>query len=788
MGLLHDLGKYSSAFQHYIRSHTGLNDFDRDDANEGKPKRGSVDHSTAGAQLLWQRLEQMEKASTLEKLMFQVMQLCIASHHGGLIDCLTADPSHPAVNKHRQRMQKIDEKSHLSEVVLSLEPEISQRIERLLQNSAFSQSFKSICKQIQTYTPNANLASFHYGLLTRYLFSCLIDADRLDSALFETPENSVFRVANQSVHWDPLVARLETHLSQFNADSHVNQLRAEISNHCKKASLKPKGSYTLTVPTGGGKTLASLRFALGHAQHHQMDRLFYIIPFTTIIDQNAKTIKDILDPEGLNHTILEHHSNVTEESQSWQAKLSSENWDLPIVLTTMVQFLETLFGGGTRSPRRMHNLANSVLIFDEVQSIPLNCIHLFNNALKFLVQKCGATVLLCTATQPQLHTVDEEYGALELSPEPELMPDAIGLFKELKRVEIINHLPHGEKSLAEIAKLAMDELQQQGNCLVVVNTKGHAQQLFQCAQQGLNEGVYHLSTGMCPVHRINILNEVRARLEAGLPTLCFSTQLIEAGVDVDFNAVIRFAAGLDSIAQAAGRCNRHGKQQGLGRVHVVMPEREPLDWLKEIKNGKQLSRRILEGEFQQYPAFFDHDPISLKALDSYYKYKVCHYKKDQREESPIMAYPLRPADVGRDDCLLNLLGQNARSYHDGEQNASLRDYSPLRQSFKKAAELFKAIDAPTHTALAPYNEEAKKLIEELCEWEEDFEHLASLQKRAQQYAVNLYPNRLKEMLQVGAITQVAKPFGTLNLIQAAYYSTDFGLNDEPCAEQELFCV
>ena len=299
------------------------------------------------------------------------------------------------------------------------------------------------------------------------------------------------------------------------------------------------------------------------------------------------------DPISEGRIVLEHHSDLTPEQQGWREKMLSENWDAPVVYTTMVQFLETLFGAGTRGARRMHQLANSVLIFDEIQTLPVRCVHLFNNAINFLVEQCGSTVVLCTATQPLLDRVDVKKGSIRVPDGNEIMPDLKALFDDLKRVEVVNSRKPSGWANGEIADLSIKEAHRADSCLVIVNTKKAAQTLYNLAKDQDGMDVYHLSTDLCPAHRKDKLAEIKAKLEEintkqgnAVKLLCFSTQLIEAGVDVDFGAVIRSTAGLDSIAQAAGRCNRNGNRE-IGIVHVVNPQDENLDMLPDIKIGKE---------------------------------------------------------------------------------------------------------------------------------------------------------------------------------------------------------
>ncbi|MGH2569316.1 MAG: CRISPR-associated helicase Cas3', partial [Bacteroidota bacterium] len=329
-----------------------------------------------------------------------------------------------------------------------------------------------------------------------------------------------------------------------------------MSQQCFEYSSKSSGLYQLTVPTGGGKTLASLRFALHHASKHEMDRIFYVIPYTSIIDQNAEEVKKILedkDAKGkfLGRVVLEHHSNLTPDEETRRQNLLSENWDAPIVFTTQVQFLETLFGSGTQSARRMHQLANSVIIFDEVQTIPVRCVHMFNVALRFLVHNCGSTVVLCTATQPLLDKVEPAQRSLTIPPEYRMMQNEKELFAKLKRVKVHDRRRAGGWSEEDVTELAGQELHKMGSVLIIVNTKNSARSLYQQLSARPTD-TYHLSTNMCPAHRLGVLNAVKQRLSNKQPVVCVSTQLIEAGVDIDFGSVIRYLAGLDSITQAAG--------------------------------------------------------------------------------------------------------------------------------------------------------------------------------------------------------------------------------------------
>jgi CRISPR-associated endonuclease/helicase Cas3 len=784
IGLLHDLGKYSKEFQGYIRSAIGLNNFDEDDYVDADAKRGKVDHSTAGAQFIWQALS---IKGPMELRIAQMLALCIASHHSGLIDCLDADGE----DTFGKRVLKMQEKTHLDEVCLIADPEILENAHDLLSNPGLISEIRAVIERILAKNPETygsrryrRNAQQQIGLVVRLLFSCLIDADRIDTADFEHKRVKKFRRNGKYVGWSVLVKRLESNLATRIPSCTIDRLRCEISQHCLDAATRPPGVYTLSVPTGGGKTLASLRFALHHAENRNLDRIIYVIPFTSIIDQNARVVRDILEPgnapEDHGKVVLEHHASITPEQQTWREKIMCENWDAPVVYTTMVQFLESLFGAGTRGARRMHQLANSVLIFDEVQTLPVKCVHLFNNAINFLVEQCNSTVVLCTATQPLLHKVSAEKGAIRLAEQHEIMPDVQRLFDDLKRVDLQDQRKPGGWAVSEIAQLALDEISRAGSCLVIVNTKRAARNVFQSCRTYLDrEEIFHLSTDMCPTHRKQELAKVRQRLHSGLPVLCVSTQLIEAGVDVDFGVVIRFVAGLDSIAQAAGRCNRNGRLE-RGIVHVInpRPEDEDLEKLPDIEQGRQIANRVLD-DYRSDPGRYRHNLFGIEALNDYY-----HYYFFERQDE--MDYHISHKTLGHDDSLLNLLAENSIATTDCVRKKGAVPQRLLNQSFMAAAKAFKAIDVPTQGIVVPYGKAGLDLVARLhaaFDIELEFELL----REAQQFSVNVFPHVLEKLKQVGALKEV-KPQTRILSLDPSYYSAQFGLATEPVSLMEALYV
>lgn len=755
IGLLHDFGKFSKEFQDYIGSATGKINPDEDEFVDFKGLKGKIDHSSAGAQWVW---EYCKNLNGPEQLIGQILSLCIASHHSGLIDCLKIDGE----NGFSIRMNKEDRKTHKAQCIHNAPKEYQESIKVLLDKSLLKDIGTEINKltKLNGVASSSLIWSFYQGLWTRTLFSCLIDADRISSADFESPEN--FQYRHKSIDWSIPISRVELSIQKFKGDKDIDVFRRDISDACKSRAGDAQGIYTLTVPTGGGKTYASLRYALHHAKTHKLDRIIYVIPFTSIIEQNAKAIRKILDcSEDEFSWVLEQHSNLEPEKQSWHSKLVSENWDAPIIMITMVQFLEVLFSSGTCGARKMHLLTNSLLIFDEIQTLPINCTHLFCNAINFLTGYCGTTALLCTATQPLLDQLKSpEKGQLSIPPENELVSNVPKLFADLKRTRVAPDLKVSGWKLADIAGLALTEFHSLGSCLVIVNTKAWAQQLYQALETEIEAGsIFHLSTNLCPAHRKAIFSRINHRLDQRLPVLCVSTQLIEAGVDVDFASVIRFLAGLDSIAQAAGRCNRNGLRE-IATVHVVNPEQESIDLLPDIKVGRDKARRVLDEGFE--------DLLAPNALQQYFKY----YFFDRADE---MAYPVKNRHLGLNSDLLDLLSSNRRN------TGYKKNICRLQQSFMIAGKEFKVIDSPTQAVIVPYGEEGRKLISELCRVAKDFDvkKYRQLLRQAQQYSINIFPKTLNHLKKEGAV-QETQPNESIYFLRDEYYSNQYGLSEQIC--------
>lgn len=522
-GMLHDIGKYSQEFQRKIHENLNI----------------QVDHSTAGAKVC-------------EKLdgCYLLLTYCIAGHHAGL--------------------PNLGRKGLPSSLLGRLE-------KRLCDYSAFEKEIK--IPQITTPPITLNLEKdphFALSVFIRMLYSCLVDADFLDTERFMS-NGTVQRDSGECM--EVLLDKLKDRISKWlvnRDDTTVNGRRSEILRNCLEQGKTSKGLFQLTVPTGGGKTVASLAFALQHAVEHHMDRVIYVIPYTSIIEQNAQVFREILG----NDNVLENHSNVDYEiSEDFKPmQLAAENWDKPVVVTTNVQFFESLYANKSSKCRKLHNIVNSVIIFDEAQMLPPNYLKPCMAMIEELLQQYGTSIVLCTATQPALQQfLPEKYIARELCPRRDEQ------FRFFERVTYQNIDTVTEEEMAE-------KLQQEWHALCIVNTRERAQRLYERLQ---GEGVYHLSTTMYPAHRRRVLAEIRERLDdkKGKKCIVISTSLVEAGVDLDFTSVYRELAGVDSIIQAAGRCNRNdkrGKEESIVRIfqwedkESVSGQRQQIDTTKNL--------------------------------------------------------------------------------------------------------------------------------------------------------------------------------------------------------------
>ena len=747
--LLHDFGKLSQDFQNYIQE--AYNN------PTHPPKRGSVDHSTAGAHFLWQRFAN----DGISKAMLEPVCNSIYTHHNQLLDFIDREGYSPFYQRMQKEVQYLDELEQIFYQEVMSEKELIQYFQ--LAKEEFIRYLKRITIVAKEPKSAKRIAM---TMLNKLLYSILIDSDRLNARHFD--ENIQNPTLINSHHiFNTALQNLESFLEEKQKTSlpnNITKLRQEMSNQCFEKSKLPTGIYTLSIPTGGGKTFASLRFALNHAQQYNKQRIIYIIPFTTVIEQNAKEVRDVLKIDD----ILEHHSNVvditegveelTYEQLMKKRKLEAmkDNWDSPIIFTTLVQFLNVIFNGKSRNLRRMHNLANSILIFDEVQSLPVSCVSLFNTAIQYLKDFMNTTTILCTATQPALNFV--KYN---LSVDAELvenLPDVVNAFK---RTNVHSLIRASGWYTVDLAEFIEDKLETTKNILVVMNNKSVVRKLFdELNERGI--AVYHLSTAMCPAHRKEMIKDIRRDLKEDKKFVCVSTQLIEAGVDVSFECVMRSLAGIDSIAQSAGRCNRHGEAE-LKDVYVFNHAEENLSRLETIAAGAKCSANILR-DMEKDGSLYGGDLLSPNAIQFYFQ----QYYTDLQHK---LDYPISGTTIWS-----LLYGANNEEIEYFEKSI-LKSKYPFanRSAIRSAANEFKVIDAETTPVLVPYSDEGEELIAELTS-ETFIDNIGQFMKKAQQYSVNVFPFVKEQLFKNGLVSIVDLGFMQVIVAKEGAYDKRYGLD------------
>lgn len=688
MGLLHDVGKCSDAYQRYIRQ------------PEGEGAARGPDHSTAGA-------GEAQKAFGAKSL-GRLMAFGIAAHHGGLMN--GADLTFRLGKVLEDYAGWEDHAGPLPEVggLLSAQP-----------------------------APNAIDKAFSPAFLARMAFSCLVDADFLETERFYALSRGESPPQRGGVVDQRHLNAVRTHMARHRRDdTEVNCLRSAILDHANAKASLPPGLFTLTVPTGGGKTLTSLSFALEHAMRHGLRRVVYVIPFTSIIEQTAAVFREQV---GLGEdAVLEHHSSfdwdrkppptgndAEGEGAQGLAKLrrDAENWDAAVVVTTAVQFFESLFARRPSQCRKLHNLAKSVIVLDEAQSIPVHLLRPCMAAIDELARNYGASVILCTATQPALRRQDGALPVpqdaapgwaegLDIPEERELAPDPAGLYRKLRRVDVT-----WRRDLVEDSEIAARFAEQQ-QMLCIVNSRGHARDLFGLLREQGQEGARHLTTLMCARHRREVLAQVREDLKAGQPVRLISTSLIEAGVDVDFPEVWRAAAGLASIAQAAGRCNREGRGVGMGRAVVFEAAGRKVPPMVEAFYAP--AREVLRQGFD--------DVLGLEAIHAYYRGLYW------RQGFEALDRAMLPG--GDELAIIPAIRE------------TLRD---LDFPFERIASAFRLIDEAMDPVIIPWDDTAREAIAALT-------HApvppAGVQRRLQQYVVPVPPAARAALLARGAVQAI----------------------------------
>lgn len=680
-GLWHDLGKYNPEFQHYIGVKSGYN------PNAHIEQAGKVNHSAAGA------LYAIQKHKTLGL----PLAYLIAGHHAGLPDWYKTDEADG-----RSLAEILQGTQHLAK---ALQVEIPD----------------DILKATLPKTPPKGKPE-EWALWVRMLFSSLVDADFLDTERFMQPDK--FAQRGQYPTLISLRDVFNQHMQNFAKDAPptpVNQLRAQILQHCRVASLKPSGVFSLTVPTGGGKTLSGMAFALEHAVKYNKKRIIYAIPYTSIIEQTANIYRSILGD-----CVIEHHSNLDPSKEDALSRLAAENWDAPVIVTTNVQLFESLFASRTSRCRKLHNLANSVIVLDEAQLLPPEFLNPILQVMKSLVEHYGVTFVLSTATQPALQSIYDTFDkpilkGFEANQVTEIIPDCAQLFADLERVEV--SVPQ-DLNVERSWECLAEEILEHETVLVIVNTKKQAAELCRL----LPADTYYLSTNLCGEHRSEKLKEIRKKLKANQPLRIVSTQLIEAGVDISLPVVYRALAGLDSIAQAAGRCNREGLLAEKGKVVVFVPPNN-----HKLKGQLGLSASVSKSLL----TLFTEQPLHHTHFKPYFEHFYTQSKS--RDEQDI-------------------------------EGLLCKDAPQLKIQFRTAAQRFRFIKEEGYAVFVTYGEGAK-LIEQL----KKTGPYRELMRKLQRYTVTIHEQDKNRLVQSGDIRELTGLAGVYEQVSVGLYDEKLGL-------------
>ncbi len=724
--LLHDIGKVSNAFQEYL-------------INGGI--KGSVVHSMQGTFCVSEISTNHD--SNFHLIAKELLEMIIASHHGSLYDAIDIPGDYIFFDRLEN---KSDEKYHYDEVVAYFN---NLDHSKIFENCTLE--IQKLIFEIKQRYKNKDSANFALGLYMKYMFSCLVDADRLDAYLFEIKSS----YDPMDTDWKRLTDIFEKNISKFNNSSTVNRIRREISDKCMESSNRNTGIYRLSVPTGGGKTLSSLRFALHHAMKRNKKRIIYVIPYLSITTQTTANIRDILELDDNSDLLLEHYSGIaipeTEEEIN-NRKLAASRWHNPIIVTTMVQFLETVMSAKGSDLRKFHNMENSIIIFDEIQSLPISCVHLFNESISFLSKILNTTILLCTATQPMIDQTNRRN--LLLSDNPDLIDNLEDYEEKLKRTNIV--YTNKEISIDEFAEAVFERAKENDNCLCIVNLKSEARKIYELVRSLDLLGefrIIHLSTAMCGEHRRLQLDEVKHCLDLDYKVICISTQLIEAGVDISFSCVVRAMAGLDSIFQAAGRCNRNGEFKSPKNVYTyAILDEKGIEKLPDIKMGKEITQRVI----RENP---DTDYLKEESLRNFY-----HYYFYMRFDE--MDY------ITKDGTVYDMLSTN-NAGRNNYKNRTGVDYPHFfSHAFSTASEKFSVIPDLTKTVVV-YFGESEQLLENFKT--ANIEKKVKMLRMLQGYTISLFEYEFSKLDSIKAISLFDNEYG-IYVLAKDFYSSEYGVD------------
>lgn len=742
-GLLHDMGKATLQFKTYIEN-----------AAEGKAvRRGTVVHTFAGVRFLLERYHGAEPA-TYDDISSELLAFAIGAHHG-LFDCVGEDRSSGFQHRRSSHDGEYQEAVHNFLTCCTGQEEIDLLFRAACQELTivFEKLQEHLCADPALVGKEL---PFYVGLAARLLLSSVIQGDRRDTSEFVTgAARPAFPKDKRSI-WEERLRHMEQKLERLPADTDIQKVRRQISEQCRLFADRPGGVFRLNVPTGAGKTLSSLRYALAHAARWNKSRIIFTAPLLTILEQNARIIRDYVGDDSI---VLEHHSNLVRTKEDPDAldfqELVSEDWNAPVIITTLVQLLNTLFCRKTTSIRRFQALTNSIIILDEVQTVPTKMLTLFNLAVNFLTEICGATVVLCSATQPCL-----EKAAHPLASVPqEMVPYDRELWKVFRRTQIQNA---GNLRLEDIPVFALEMLEHADSLLIVCNKKDEAAHLYQ-ALSGRGFRCFHLSAAMCTAHRRAALTGMQAALDKREKTVCVSTQVIEAGVDISFARVIRLSAGMDSVIQSAGRCNRNGEQTEPAPVCLVQCQNENLARLPDIQRGKNATGDLL-AQFRQRPERFGNDLSSEEAIGYYY------HRLYQEMPDGFQDYTVQDKHY----TIFSLMADNG---YFADDRAEAHGIYYLNQAFRIAGRLFQVYDEDSTDVIVPYGE-GRAVIAELGSERagRDLEYRRQCLERAKPYTVSLYQYQVRQLEKEHGLRPIRDSDDSIQVLAEGFYDEEIGFS------------
>lgn len=750
-GFLHDAGKLGAKNQADFRNILARGD---------EAHQYGLDHSTAGGRIALELLRGTPASEFISTLIY---------FHHGLEDCINLENGQMLQER---RLKKEIEYSRIKESFFKLyDRELLEKI-----GEQADQSYRIMLQKIGDFVKNCDSKGkkygsryFYLGMYLRVALSLLIDGDWTDTGCFFQDIPTVKRLSQEETQriWKECICNFEQYMEnevRKNPDqgNQLNDVRQEISDSCRAAAESEEKRYRLTVPTAAGKTLSSLRFALYHAEKQKKQRIIYIAPYNSILEQNAEEIRSAV---GMPSVVLEHHCNVIcEDGEEERYRELTETWDTPIIVTTAVQILNTLFSDRKSCIRRMHNLCNSIIIFDEVQAFPVKCTELFNLAVNFLTQFGGSTVVLCSATQPTLAPLKENNicECREMSRETEKYAE---VFKRAEIIDETERYPGGMKT-EDLKEFILEKTEEYRSTLAIVNTTACAFQVFRRLEESCSDEyeIFHLSNNMCPQHKLDTLKEIkRALKKREKKIICVSTQVVEAGVNFSFGCVIRSKAGLDNVIQAAGRCNRHKELGKMGAVYIVQmsDDAEHLEHLREIRDAQAALQKVLHS--------FDLDEGAIDSEAAIKFYYSAYYSQLRELETK---YPVEVSGVTM--TLTDLLGKNQTGQNQYYRKYERKIHTKLPQAFLTAGHEFEVItDTHKISVVVPYGNEPKRMLEELSQTQEEAEKKKILRK-LQRYTVGISENRKNKL--GNAIYENEE--GILVLCDG-YYDKKAGVVDEP---------